>query len=220
MRKARLTLETEALGTARANESIDVTAKVSNQVTAVRFRKASRSPRAGAGRTGRAQARADLAVAEAALNESRSQFKRSRELYTTQVLSEAQIEQIEATLKANEARVASARARLNDTFVRAPFAGRVGLRRVSVGSLGQPGRRDHDARRHQHDQARFHGAGDAAVDVQPGLAIEARSVAYPGEDFAGRVASVDSRVDPSTRSVTVRALLPNDEGAAQARACS
>ena len=61
------------------------------------------------------EARAELAIAEAALSESRSQFNRSRELYTTHALSEAQLEQIEATLKANEARVAFARSRLTTT---------------------------------------------------------------------------------------------------------
>ena len=135
VRKARLTLEAEALGTARANESVDVTAKVSNLVTAVRFQEGQQVRR---GQTlveldGR-EARAELAIAEAALNESRSQFNRSRELYTTRVLSEQQLEQIEATLKANEARVAFARSRLSDTIISAPFAGRVGLRRVSVGA--------------------------------------------------------------------------------------
>jgi membrane fusion protein (multidrug efflux system) len=48
--------------------------------------------------------------------------------------------------------------------------------------------------------------------VQPGLDIRAHSVAYPDTDFAGEVSSVDSRVDPATRSVTVRALLPNPSG--------
>ena len=42
-------------------------------------------------------------------------------------------------MKANTARVAAARARLEDTVIRAPFDGRVGLRRVSVGSLVNPG---------------------------------------------------------------------------------
>ena len=81
------------------------------------------------------QARADLAVADAALKESTSQLKRSRELYATKVLSDQQIEQIEATYAANLARVAAARSRLSDTVIRAPFNGRVGLRRVSVGGL-------------------------------------------------------------------------------------
>ena len=48
--------------------------------------------------------------------------------------------------------------------------------------------------------------------VKPGLEIAARSIAYPDASFAGKVSSVDSRVDPATRSVTVRALLPNPEG--------
>jgi membrane fusion protein (multidrug efflux system) len=48
--------------------------------------------------------------------------------------------------------------------------------------------------------------------LTPDLKLEARSVAYPGRTFAGKVGSVDSRVDPSTRSVTVRALVPNPDG--------
>ena len=56
--------------------------------------------------------------------------------------------------------------------------------------------------------------------VTPGLAIAARSVAYPGQVFAGKVASVDSRVDPSTRSITVRALRAERRRACSSRACS
>jgi membrane fusion protein (multidrug efflux system) len=48
--------------------------------------------------------------------------------------------------------------------------------------------------------------------MRAGLELEATSVAYPGQTFIGKVASVDSRVDPSTRSVTVRALVPNQQG--------
>ena len=212
VRKARLTLEAEALGTARANESVDVTAKVSNLVTAVRFQEGQQVRR---GQTlveldGR-EARAELAIAEAALNESRSQFNRSRELYTTRVLSEQQLEQIEATLKANEARVAFARSRLSDTVISAPFAGRVGLRRVSVGALINPG----DVITTLDDTSTikldFTIPETLLSSVTAGLSIVARSVAYPGEDFAGKVASVDSRIDPTTRSVMVRALLPNDK---------
>jgi len=48
--------------------------------------------------------------------------------------------------------------------------------------------------------------------MKPGLKLEARSVAYPERVFEGTVASVDSRVDPNTRSVVVRALVPNGDG--------
>ena len=213
VREARLTLEAEALGTARANESVDVTAKVSNLVTAIRFAEGQQVRRGQVlleldGR----EAQAELAIAEAALGESRSQFDRSRELYTTQVLSEAQLEQIEATLKANEARVAFARSRLSDTVITAPFAGRVGLRRVSVGSLINPGTVITTLDDASTIKLDFTIPETLLSSVETGLGIVARSIAWPGEEFTGTVASVDSRVDPTTRSVTVRALLPNDRG--------
>jgi len=212
-RVERLALELEALGTAHANESVDVTAKVSNLVTAVRFTEGQQVRRGDllVELDGDA-ARAELAIAEAALTESRSQYNRSRELYTTKVLSDAQLEQIEASLKANEARVAVARSRFNDTLVRAPFAGRVGLRRVSVGSLINPGTVITTLDDTSTIKLDFTVPETFLSAVTPGLKIVARSVAYPDRAFEGAVTSVDSRVDPGTRSVTVRAQLPNPSG--------
>jgi membrane fusion protein (multidrug efflux system) len=213
VRSERLAFELEALGTARANESVDITAKVANQVTAVRFDEGQRVRRGAVlVELDGVQARADLAVAEAVLAESRSQYQRSRELYSTKVLSDSQIEQIEATFKANEARVASARARVSDTVIRAPFDGRTGLRRVSVGSLISPGTVITTLDDTSTIKLDFTIPETFLAAVTPGLDITAGSVAYPDARFGGRVASVDSRVDPATRSVTVRALLPNPEG--------
>jgi membrane fusion protein (multidrug efflux system) len=208
-----LALEVEALGTARANESVDVTAKVSNLVTAIRFVEGQQVRKGSVlVELDGAQARADLSVAEAALTESTSQLKRSRELYTTKVLSDQQIEQIEATFAANQARVASARARLGDTVIRAPFDGRVGLRRVSVGSFVAPGAVITTLDDSSQIKLDFTVPEAVVAAMKPGLTLEATSVAFPGRTFAGKVASVDSRVDPGTRSVLVRAIVPNSEG--------
>lgn len=213
VRTERLALEIEALGTARANESVEITAKVANPVTAVRFTEGQRVRRGEVlVELDGAQERAELAVAEAALVESRRQYERSRELYDTRVLSESQIEQIEATFKGNEARVAVARARLADTVVRAPFDGRVGLRRVSVGSLISPGTVITTLDDTSIIKLDFSVPESYVSAVRPGLAIRARSVAFADTDFEGKVSSVDTRVDPSTRSVTVRAELPNPTG--------
>ncbi len=212
VRNERLTAEIEALGTANANESIDVTAKVSNLVTAVRFEEGQQVQKGELLiELDGAQARAELAIAEAAVTESRSQYKRSRELYTTKALSEAQLDQIEAALKANEARVAVAQARLADTMIRAPFAGRVGLRRVSPGSLVNPGTVITTLDDSATIKLDFTVPESYLSTLAPGLPITALSIAYPGRTFEGKVSSVDSRVDPSTRSVTVRALVPNPE---------
>ncbi len=207
-----LAVEVEGLGTTRANESIDVTAKLTNTVMAVRFTEGA-WVNAGAVlvELDGAQAQADLAAAEASLAESRSAHTRSRDLFAQKALSQAQLEQIEATLKGNEARVLSAQARANDTVIRAPFAGRVGLRRVSVGALVSAGAvitTLDDTRTMKLD---FEVPETFMTVLVPGLAISATSVAYPGEVFRGEVQSVDSRVDPVTRSIRVRARLPNGD---------
>ena len=212
-RMERLAVELEALGTAHANESVDIASKVSNLVVAVPFAEGQKVRRGDLlVELDGEQARADVAIAEAALKESRSQYDRSRELYSTKVLSESQLDQIEATLKANEARVAAARSRLGDLQIRAPFAGRVGLRRISVGSLVGPGTIITTLDDTETMKVDFTVPEAYLAAVTPGLEIAARSVSYPDQVFSGKVASVDSRVDPSTRSVTVRALVPNPSG--------
>jgi membrane fusion protein (multidrug efflux system) len=205
--------EVEALGTARANESVNVTAQISNVLSAIRFEEGAQVRKGDVlVELDSEEARADLAIAEAALKDSRSQFARSRELFATKALSEAQLDQLEATLLGNEARVAAAQARLGDTVIRAPFAGRVGLRRVSVGSLVSPG--DTITTLDDLDTIKldFSVPERFLAALEPGMTIRARSAAYPDSVFAGRVSSIDSRVDPVSRSVIVRARLDNRAG--------
>lgn len=208
-----LAVSIDALGTLRANEAVEITAKVANQVTAVRF---TEGQRVAAGQVlvelDSAQARAELAAAEAALTESRSAYSRSRDLFTRQALSQSQLEQIEATLRGNEARVEAARARVADTVIRAPFAGRVGLRRVSIGTILSPG----DPITTLDDTSVMKLDFDVPETflglLESGLEVSALSAAYPDRTFKGVVRTVDSRVDPVSRSVTVRAELDNAEG--------
>jgi membrane fusion protein (multidrug efflux system) len=204
----------EAIGNANANESVNVTSKTTNLVTAIHFND---GESVAAGQVlvelDRATAEADLAAAAAAFAESQSQFNRSRELFNTQALSKSQYEQLEATMKSNQARVDSARAHLGDTFIRAPFAGRVGLRRVSLGTLINPGTVITTLDDTSSIKVDFAVPELNVGELRPGQSVLARSSAFPGRSFAGRVVSVDSRVDPASRAVTVRAVVPNRDGA-------
>ncbi len=204
----------EAIGTANANESVNVTSKISNIVTAIHFND---GQTVTAGKVlvelDRATAEADLAAATAAFAESQSQFNRSRELFNTQALSKSQYEQLEATMKSNQARVDAARARLADTFIRAPFSGRVGLRRVSLGTLINPGTVITTLDDTSAIKVDFAVPELNVGELRAGQAVIAHSSAFPGRSFKGRVVSVDSRVDPGSRAVTVRAMVPNGDGA-------
>src|SRR5690349_2391948 len=214
VRTETLSQKLEALGNARANESVDISSKTSNVVTAVRFGDGQRVRRGQVlVQLDDAQTRADVAAAEAAVAESERLFNRSRELMATEALSKAQFDQLEATLKANRAKLAAAQARLEDTVIRAPFAGRVGLRRVSVGTLISPG----DVITTLDDTSviklDFTVPENFLSTLREGLAVRATAPAFSGRSFAGKVSSIDSRVDVNTRAVTVRALLANEDGA-------
>lgn len=204
----------EAIGTAVANEAVNVTSKTTNIVTAIRFTDG-QTVKVGdiLVELDRGTAEADLAAANAAFEESRSQWGRSRELLATQALSRSQHEQLEATMKSNEARVAAARARLSDTYIRAPFAGHVGLRRVSLGALINPGTLITTLDDTSSIKVDFAVPEMQVGALKVGQAVSARTTAYPGRSFTGKVVSVDSRVDSTTRSVIVRATVPNRDGA-------
>jgi membrane fusion protein (multidrug efflux system) len=204
----------QAIGTANANEAVSVTSKTTNIVTAIRF---SDGEVVDTGQVlvelDRGQVTADLAATQAAFEESRSQFNRSRDLMATQAVSKSQYEQLEATMKSNEARVAAARARLEDTYIRAPFAGRVGLRRISLGALISPGTVITTLDDTSTIKVDFAVPETYVSQLRAGQSVTAATGAWPGRSFTGKVVSIDSRVDPATRAVTVRAVVPNHDAA-------
>jgi membrane fusion protein (multidrug efflux system) len=206
-------LEIEAIGNAVANESAEITSKTVNTVTAIRFQEGQFVKRGAVlVEFDSAQARADLAAAEAALAESRSQYNRSQELLETKVLSQSQMDTLEATLKTNEAKVTAARARLEDTIIRAPFDGRIGFRRISVGGLVNPGTVISTLDDTSVMKLDFTVPQSYMFGLSPGLPITAQIAGVPNKSFTGRITTLDSRVDPVTRSIIVRAELPNKDG--------
>jgi membrane fusion protein (multidrug efflux system) len=208
-----LQIDVEAVGTAHANESVSVTSKAANTVTAIRFKEGQVVQRGAVlVEFDAAQAQAELAAAQATRIESRANYDRSRALANTQVLSASQMDQIEATLKANEARVAAAQARLNDTVIRAPFKGRTGLRRVSVGSLVNPGTMITTLDDTSLIKIEFTVPQVYQHALREGLGVSAQASGIPGRTFEGKVLTVDSRVDPVTRAISVLAGIANEDG--------
>jgi membrane fusion protein (multidrug efflux system) len=204
--------EIEALGTARANESIEVTSKVAEVITAIRFEEGG-LVKAGDVLVELAnhEATANLAIARANAIESRSQYERGQQLAKTRSISPSELQQLKAIMDANSARVKAAEARLADLTITAPFDGRVGLRRVSLGSLISPGTVITTLDDLSVIKLDFAVPEVALAPLQPGLAVNARSVAFPDTSFDGKIASIDTRIDPVTRAVRVRALLDNDD---------
>jgi membrane fusion protein (multidrug efflux system) len=202
-----------ALGTARANESIEVTARTTSVVTKINFRDG-QQVRAGDVllELDNRQEWANLQLAEAQLKQAESQYQRSKTLAVSQAVSAADLDQLEANLLVARAQVRGAQARLDILTVKAPFAGTVGLRKVSLGDLVGPDTVITTLDDTSVIKLEFGIPENFVGDLKGGMTIVADSTVYPDRRFEGRVTSIDSRVDPVTRAVTVLATVPNGEG--------
>jgi len=206
-------LAAEALGNARSNESVDIRPKITATLTEILFEEG-QAVEAGdvLVKLDNLEPAADLAAANAALVESTASYRRSSELFRNKVGSESQLLQDEARRIADEAMVSVAQARMAETIVRAPFAGRIGLRRVSIGSLVGPGTVITTLDDTKVIKVDFDLPEIYLSRLEPGLTVRARSAAWPDQEFTGLVSSVDTRVDPVSRTVRVRSVMPNENG--------
>lgn len=205
-------LTVEALGTARANESVDIRPEIAEVVTAIHF-KEGQVVEAGQilVELDDTEARAAVAAARAELVESDGNFRRAEELYKTKALAASELEQRAARRDADSAQLDVAKSQLSNSVLRAPFAGHVGLRRVSVGGLVNRDTMITTLDDSEIIKLDFDVPETAFSLLAKGLLVEARSAAWPDDRFQGRVDSIDTRVDPVSRTVTVRAVIPNPD---------
>jgi len=205
-------LSAEALGTAHATESIDVRPEIGAALTAIRFTEGQWVEKGTVlVELENAQQLAALAAARSRLVESTSQLRRSEELFKTKAVSESQLEQLRARQESDVASVNAEQSRLDQTVIRAPFSGRLGLRKVSVGAVLDTNTvittlDDTSAIKLDFDVPEVF-----LASLAPGLQVSAHSAAWPDTQFVGEVSTIDTRVDPISRTLKVRAVLPNPD---------
>ena len=203
----------EAVGTAKANESIDITAKSADTVGKLNFSDGQKVEKGFviAEMTSREQS-ADLGAARASLAEAEKAYKRIRDLSTKGFATRAQLDGALAARDAASARVRALDSRVSDRLMRAPFGGVLGLRRVSVGGLVRPG----DVITTLDDisliKLDFTVPEAFISSLQMGSTVKVAVAAYPDRVFEGKVAGIDTRVDPVSRAVAVRAEIANGDG--------
>ena len=212
VQRTELTDLVEALGTLKASESVTLTALVTETVSAVHF---DDGARVAAGQVlvemTSAEEQALLNEARVARDDAERQLKRVRSLARQGSASESLLDQQQRDFDTARARLEAIESRLGDRVIKAPFAGVVGLRQISVGALVNPGEAITTLDDDRVMKLDFPVPSVFLPSLEKGLAIEARAQAWPDQVFSGRVAAVDSRVDPLTRSVLVRALIDNPD---------
>lgn len=201
-----------ALGTVHAREAVTITAKVSETVQQVHFDSGDTVVRGAPLVTlSGQQQQAALSEAQAAASEAARLYKRQSDLAAQQLIARASLDAQRATRDATNARVAQIRAQLADRVIRAPFAGVLGIRKVSPGALVTPG----TAIATLDDIARIYvdfplPESDLAL-AAVGQLVTGTSASWPGRSFDGTVSAIDPRIDAASRALTVRADFPNSD---------
>ncbi|MEL6979223.1 MAG: efflux RND transporter periplasmic adaptor subunit [Pseudomonadota bacterium] len=212
VREARFVTQVEALGTLRPNARVEITALVTEQVDTLHVDDGVRVER-GDRLVDLRHIQEDALLEEALATKAEAEelLDDAQRLFATGSGSEALLTERRRAAAVAAARVKAAEAQIADRVITAPFAGRIGIRSLSPGATVEPG----DLILRLIDDSilklDFSVPSLFLADLAVGSEIEARSRAFPDEVFRGRIASIDAEADPVTRSVLVRAFIPNEE---------
>jgi len=202
----------EALGTAVANESVNISVQRSQTVIKVLFEDGElvKANQPLLELNNRAE-KARLNELNINVTEARRQLNRIKGLAKLSAASEQLLDEQESKVEGLIAQREVAKANLQELMVSAPFTGRLGVRQVSVGSLVRPGDTVTTLDDLSVMKVDFSIAENHFSSIQDGQRIVATSIAYPGEQFTGEITNIGSRIDPRTRSIQVRAKIPNPD---------
>ncbi|MEM6780760.1 MAG: efflux RND transporter periplasmic adaptor subunit [Pseudomonadota bacterium] len=188
----------EAIGTAEADESTTISASETEIIEGILFE------------DGQFVKKDDLLIQlkddeeVATYEEARKSFNRYAALAKSNAGSVARRDEAKALMQV-------AWARVDDRKIKAPFDGIVGIREVSVGDLISPGTVITTIDDIDPIEVEFTVPERFLSSLRPGLDVRATSDAYKGQVFNGTVTTVNSRLDPITRSVRVKARIDNPD---------
>lgn len=154
-----------------------------------------------------------LRSAQAGADLARLNFERAQRLIEKNVISRADFEQMEATFKQAAAQVDNIRAVIAKKVVRAPFGGKVGIRRVSVGDYLSKGTPIVSLQSVDPVYVEFSVPQRRLGELREGLNVSATADAHFGAEFWGEITAVEPNVDEATRNVRVQATFANGHGA-------
>ncbi|MCW9030079.1 MAG: efflux RND transporter periplasmic adaptor subunit, partial [Gammaproteobacteria bacterium] len=203
----------EAIGTAQANESVSISSNVTEKVKEILFEDG-QQVKAGDPLIvlEYAEEQANLQQAKAVQGERKLALDRLRRLAKKNLSTHEDLDRARLTLDQANANITAIQARINDRIIKAPFDGITGLRELSVGTLIEAGDKVATLDDTRTIKLDFSVPAIFLAEIKPGLKIEARADAIANKIYQGEIKSIDSRVDPVSRSVKVRAILANSDG--------
>ncbi len=198
------------VGGLRAENGTDISPEVGGLVAAVPFHSGEDIAKGAvllhlrsdddAARLNALKATADLA---------RITLQRQRKLLNSGTIAQAALDNAEASLRAADAQVIEQQALIEKKTIRAPFAGRLGIRGVDIGQVIAAGTKVTTLQALDTLYFDFTLPQQSISNVTIGQAIDLTTDAFPGETITGTIAAIDAKADPDTRNVAVRAEVKN-----------
>jgi membrane fusion protein (multidrug efflux system) len=210
--QSNITETLEAMGSARAAESVNLTASVTEKISDISFDQGQFVKKGQILLTlANDEELAQLNGAKIELADQQREYKRIENLVRQKSVSASELDRLQSSIDKARARIAQVQATLKDRVIKAPFDGLLGLRNVSIGALLQPGDEITTLDSVVNLQMDFNLAELYLPRIRVGQTIKAKSVAYPDHIFEGEIVTLDSRVNPTSRSIKVRAKIKNEE---------
>jgi membrane fusion protein (multidrug efflux system) len=136
-------------------------------------------------------------------------YDRDRTLAKTTAVSQQQVDTDEANLKNALALVDQQQATVDYKFIKAPFAGRLGLRQVDLGQYLAAGTTIVTLQQLDPIYVDFYLPQQSLAQIKVGQSVTAKVDTFPGKTFDGSILAINATVDPATRNIQVRATIPN-----------
>jgi membrane fusion protein (multidrug efflux system) len=154
---------------------------------------------------------AQLRAAEATAALAKANLDRAKELRQSNTNSVAELDAADAQAKQAAAQADNLRAVIAKKTVKAPFAGRLGLRMVNLGQIIREGDAITTLQTLDPIFVNFSVPQQELANLATGMDVRVKSDAAPKETFDGKITAINAEVDPVTRNVRVQATIANTE---------
>ena len=203
----------EAVGTLKAANGADLALQVSGIVQDIPFQSGDKVEQGQVLlKLAAAEDVAKLASLQATSDNLAITLKRDQEQLKIKAVSEATVDSDIANLKNAQALVDQQKAIVEQKTLRAPFAGRLGIRSVDLGQFLNAGTTIVTLQALDQLYVDMYLPQKNISLLQTGQEISVAVDAYPGKSFTGKISAINSKVDSNTRNVQVRATMENRDG--------
>ena len=152
---------------------------------------------------------AQLRSDEATLALKKANHDRAKELRAEKVVTQAAYEQAQAEFKQALAAIENIRSVIAKKTIRAPFAGRLGIRLINLGQNLEGGEPIVSLQAMDPIFVNFLLPQNQIAQIQPGLTVRIRTDALPGQEIQGRVTAINPLVEEATRNIRIQATVEN-----------